>query len=169
MNKPVVISNSTPIILLQKIGQLDLLRQLYSKICIANAVYQEVIIDGAEKTGQGDFISKYDWIEIAEIKNIEAKTMFTTSLHDGEVETMILSMEKSADLCIIDDLLARKYAKRFNLNIIGTLGLLVTAKKRGFVKEVKPLINQLIEAGMFVGDDLYNAVISMAEERMSRV
>lgn len=164
MNNSIVVSNSTPIILLQKIGQLGLVQKLYSKIYIAKAVFQEVIIDGADKIEQNDFLAKYNWIEIVKIKNVEAKQMFTTSLHDGEVETMILAMEKSADLCILDDLLARKYAKRFNLNITGTLGLLIAAKKRGIVKEIKPLIEQLVDIGMFVGRDLYNSVISMARE-----
>lgn len=164
MIKYTVVSNSTPIILLQKIGYLDLLQKLYSKIYIAKAVYREIFIDGIEKTEKHDFLLKYNWIEIVEIKNIEAKKMFTTSLHDGEVETMILAMEKSADLCILDDLLARKYAKGFDLNVTGTLGLIVTAKKKGFIKEVKSLIDKLIDVGMFIGEDLYNIIISMANE-----
>ena len=164
MSNPVVISNSTPIILLQKIGQLDLLEKLYSKIYIPEAVYREVIIDGFEKINKNDFIAKYKWIEIEKIKNVEAKKMFTTSLHDGEVETMILAMEKTADLCILDDLLARKYARKFNLNITGTLGILIAAKNEQYIKEVKPLINKLIDVGMFIGDNLFNTIMSMAGE-----
>jgi len=58
MNDFVIVSNSTPIILLYKIGQLDLMQKLYSKIYIAQAVYQEIIINGADKIGQDDFLSK---------------------------------------------------------------------------------------------------------------
>ena len=164
MNNLVVVSNSTPIILLQKIGQLELFQKLYSKIYIAKAVYREVIIDGFEKVNQDDFISKYNWIKIVDIKNIEARKIFAASLHSGEVETMILAMEQFADLCILDDLLARKYAKRFDLNVTGTLGVLVAAKKKRLIKDVKSIINQLMDVGMFIGNDLYDIILSIADE-----
>jgi len=164
MNKPVVVSNTTPLILLQKIGQLELIQKLYTKIYIAEAVYQETVIEGNETTSRDDFVSKRDWIEIVEISNKDAKKMFTTNLHEGEVETMILAIEKSADLCIIDDLIARKYAKKLNLNITGTLGVVIVGKKRGIIKEVKPMINQLIDVGMYIGTDLYSTIISIAGE-----
>ena len=160
-----IVVNSTPLILLHKIGHLDLLQKLYGKVHIAEAVYQEVIIDGADKTGNSDLIPQDKWIEISKIHNDNARKAFVTSLHIGEVETMILAMEKSADLCVLDDLLARKYAKRLNLNVIGTLGVLVAAKRLKHIASVKPLLDQLKSVGMFISDGLYSSVLSLADEK----
>ena len=163
MNESIIISNSTPIILLHKIGQLDLLQKLYGKIYIADAVYKEVIIDGANMAGQ-DFIKQNKWIEIINIEDINAKKMFITSLHDGEVETIILAMEMNADLCVLDDLLARKHAKNFGLQITGTLGILIEAKNKSYVKEVKPILEKLKEIGMYIDSELYSTILLNANE-----
>lgn len=163
-DKSIVVANSTPLILLEKIGYIDLLKKLYSKIYIAEAVYQEVIVDGSNRTDGRDFVSQNDWIEIAKIRNIEAKTMFTTSLHSGEVETMILAMELPANLCILDDLLARKYAKSFNLDITGTLGVVVASKNKGYIKEARPLLDKLLNIGMYISNSLYSNTLSLVNE-----
>ncbi|MDR2571476.1 MAG: DUF3368 domain-containing protein [Oscillospiraceae bacterium] len=164
MNNPIVVVNSTPVMLLQKIGKLDLLQKLYNKIYIAEAVHQELIIDRTDKTNNNDFILFNEWIEIVKIQNDEARKTFVTSLHIGEVETMILALERSADLCVLDDLLARKHAKRLNLNIIGTLGVLITAKKLILIDAVKPLVDKLISEGMYISDELYKSVLSLTDE-----
>ena len=164
MDNPLVVVNSTPLILLNQIDRLDLLQKMYKKIFIAEAVYREVIVDGESNLVDGDFISRNNWIEVSKIQNDDARKTFITSLHIGEVETMILAMEKSADLCILDDLLARKHAKRLNINIIGTLGVLIAAKKMNHLDAVKPLLDQLVYSGMFISDTLYKTALSAANE-----
>ena len=164
MDNPVVVVNSTPVIFLHNIGHLDLLQKLYGKVFIATAVHKEVIIDNANTDNDYDFIAQCDWIEVINIKNENARKTFITSLHIGEVETMILAMEMSADLCVLDDLLARKHAKRLNLNVIGTLGILIAAKKLNHIDTVMPLINQLRSFGMYISDSLYDSVLSLAGE-----
>jgi len=164
MDKPLIVVNSTPLILLSNIGHLNLLEKLYNKIFIAEAVYHEVAAGGIGKRKKDDFISQNKWIEVAKIQNNNARKTFVTSLHIGEVETMILAMEKSADLCILDDLLARKHAKRLNINIVGTLGVLIAAKKMKHINEIKPLLDQLISNGMFVSNNLYGLALSAADE-----
>jgi len=163
MDSPVVVVNSTPIIFLNHIGHLDLLQKLYSKVLIAEAVYQEVIVNNSDNNCN-DFISQCNWIEVITIKNESARKAFITSLHIGEVETMILALEESAALCIIDDLLAWKHAKRLNLNVVGTLGILVAAKKLNYIDAVKPLTDQLISGGMYLSESVYDTVLSLANE-----
>jgi len=164
MNVPVVVANSTPVILLQKIGHLDLLQKLYSKIFIAQAVYEEIIIDESGNINERDFLLINKWIEVIKVQNIDAKKMFLTSLHAGEVETIILAMEKHADLCIFDDLLARKYAKKFDLNVTGTLGVLIAAKKKNYINSAEPLLDKLVSVGMYISGELYDTVLSLAGE-----
>ena len=160
MGEPIVVANSTPIILLHKVGQLELLNSLYSRIYIPQAVYKE-IVDGNVKE---DFISAHSFIDIVQIQNAETKRLFSPSLHEGETETIMLAMEMSADLCILDDLLARKYAKNAGFNITGTLGILLTAKNKGHIKAVKLIIDKLIAEGMYVDKELYLSVLDIAKE-----
>lgn len=159
-----VISNSTPLIALNKISRLDLLEKIYEKIIIPCAVYEEVILESTTRN-KNDFIKKSAFIEIMEIKNVEAKDLFKTSLHKGEVEVMILAKEIAADLCIIDDLLARKHTKYHKINITGTIGVILKAKELGIINEVKPIIVELINVGIYIDDKLYKRVIKIAGEK----
>lgn len=158
-----VIANSTPLIALNKIDKLNLLQHLYKQIIIPYAVYEEVILESNQKDIE-DFIKASGFIKIMKIKNEEAKKIFVTSLHKGEVEVMILAKEIDADLCIIDDLLARKYAKYHNLNITGTIGVILKAKELGIILEVKSTIDELIEAGIYIDTKLYNKILVLAKE-----
>jgi predicted nucleic acid-binding protein len=158
-----IIANSTPLIALNKIGKLYLLKQIYREIIIPYAVYEEVILESDTKESN-DFIKESGFINIMKIKNEEAKRLFVTTLHKGEVEVMILAKEIEADLCIIDDLLARRYAKYYNLNITGTIGVILKAKEQGIVSKVKPIMDELIDSGIYIDTKLYNRVIEIAYE-----
>ena len=164
MGEHIVVANSTPIILLEKVGQLDLLKQMYSRVLIPEAVYVEVITDGELRRGGHDFITGNHWIDIAQVKNNEARMLFSTNLHEGEVETILLAIERSADLCILDDLMARKYAQNAGLVITGTLGVIIAAKNKGWIDTVKPIMDRLLDVGMYIGNELYSTVLSAVKE-----
>lgn len=105
-----VIVNSTPIIILCNIGLLDVLKELYTEICIPEAVYREV----TEKDDSACQVLKMalDWIHVEKIANQSDKKMYKAKLHDGEVEVMILAQEGSVeDLVVIDDNAAKKNSK----------------------------------------------------------
>ena len=164
MSEHIVVANSTPIILLEKVGQLGLLERLYSSVLIPEAVYAEVITEGEIKRGGHDYLSSNHCVKIAKVQNTEAKLLFSTNLHEGEVETILLAIEKSADLCILDDLVARKYAKNVGLVITGTLGVIIAAKNKGHIDAVKPIMNRLLDVGMHIGNELYSTVLAAAKE-----
>lgn len=158
-----VIVNSTPIILLSNINQLDILKQIYGEIIIPQAVYNEV----TAKTDSAcqNLRNHFDWIKIENIKNPVQKKMYEAKLHDGEVEVMILAQEEpKADLVILDDNPAKKTAKFLNLSVTGTLGVLLKAKKLKIIKEVKPLIDALLANGFFVTQKVYDMVLEQASE-----
>ena len=149
-----VVVNSTPIISLDSIGRLDLLAKLYSKIYIPYAVYEEVCVDGDEKININSLLA-YSNFSIERVSNDAAKKYFATSLHKGEVETMILTTELEAGLCIIDDHVARNYAKFLGMKVTGTLGVLVKGKESGLIEKVTPIMDGLIHKGIYISDKLY--------------
>ncbi|MGB2841411.1 MAG: DUF3368 domain-containing protein [Halobacteriota archaeon] len=74
----------------------------------------------------------------------------------GEAETIALAEELNADAVLIDDLKARKIAKLRGLNITGSIGILLDAKDRGLVSEVKPLLEELMKKKIRIRKELYN-------------
>ena len=152
-----VVLNATPIISLNAIGRLDLLEKLYNKIYIPQAVYEEVCVDGDEVIDKNNLLS-FPKFSIERISNNDAKKYFSASLHKGEVETMILASELGVDLCIIDDQVARNHAKFLGLKVTGTLGVLVKSKEKGIVESVTPLMDTLIQRGIYVSNKLYEDI-----------
>ncbi len=158
-----IVVNSTPLIYFSIINKLDILKQLYGKVYVPYGAYEEVCIEGSSRVGS-DILKNSDFLIIEKIKNEDARKFFQTSLHKGEAEVMILGNEIKADLCIIDDLLARKYAKYLGFNITGTLGILIKAKEKGIIEKVKPLIDELIKNNIYINDKLYGTILKIADE-----
>lgn len=67
-------------------------------------------------------------------------------------------------VAILDDKKARRVAQDISLKITGTVGLLLKAKKDGVIDKIKPLLDQLNEAGFHVGESLYQNVLRLAKE-----
>ena len=158
-----VIVNSTPLIALAGINQLDILRKVYGNITIPKAVYEEINAKPDSKCAK-QLIDALDWIRIEKIANTEAKTYYKTQLHDGEVEVMILAKEQNADLVVIDDNNAKKHAKYLGLIVTGTLGVLMKAKTFGYISELKPLLEQMTKNHIYMSQKLICKCLEMVGE-----
>ena len=156
-----VIVNSTPLIILSRINHLSILKELYEEIIIPQAVFKEV-------TNKEDFICRQilknlHWIKMFDCKSNDRK-MYQAKLHAGEVEVMILAQELNADLIILDDNAAKKTAKYLGLNVTGTLGVLLKAKRENLIESVQPLIKMMLNNGFYLSDEVIRMTLSVAEE-----
>ncbi len=158
-----VIVNATPLIILCHIGQLDLLKKLYTKIIIPQAVYQEVCakLDSACQQVNDNL----DWIQVCVVSHPAERKMYQAKLHAGEVEVMILAREMNADLLVIDDKAAKKTAKYLGFTVTGTLGVLLRAKQIGVVQEVRPLLQAIRKNGFYVSATVADMVLTAAGEK----
>ena len=104
------------------------------------------------------------WIKVKAIENTEDKKLFRAKLHVGEVEVMILAEEMKADLLIMDDNAAKKTAKFLGMTVTGTLGVLIKAKREGYIEAIKPAIKALIADGLFIIEQVQNYVLEEAGE-----
>jgi predicted nucleic acid-binding protein len=77
---------------------------------------------------------------------------------------MILAQEVNADLVIIDDANAKKYAKYLKLPVTGTLGVLIKAKQSGYVDKLKPMLQMMIENGIYISQDLVKLCLKQVGE-----
>lgn len=158
-----VVVNTTPLIALSHVGQLDILKKLYGEIIIPEAVYRKLSVKTESVCKKMVDIS-LDWIHVDNIENQMAKSMYKTQLHDGEVEVMILSKEIVADVVIIDDANAKKHAKYLGLPVTGTLGALIKAKREGYVEELKPILKQMVEDGIYISQSVMELCLKQVGE-----
>ncbi len=156
-----VVSNTTPIISLFKLSQLELLKELYSEILIPTAVFQELEAGKNKKYYQD--VSKIDWIKIIEIKGKQAIKNFI-DLDLGEAEAIVLASEIDADLIILDEKLGRFYAKHADLKVTGTIGVLVKAKSDGLITELKPLLHELTKKDVWIDEKFIIEILNQVGE-----
>lgn len=165
MPKPsrVVVVNATPIISLALIDQLTLLRHLYNEVLIPPAVQAEVLAGGSSGIGRAH-LRQAGWIQVQSLQDPRRADLLS-DLDQGEAEVIALAQEIQADLVIIDERLGRRHAKRLGLTLTGTLGVLLRAREQEFVSAIAPLIEQLRQGGIRLGDAVVSEVLELAGER----
>jgi len=161
----IVVSNSSPIINLAAIGQLELLRQLYQQVIIPEAVFQELTAESGHHPGA--IVRQLDWVQTRTVSNRTVVTALQVEVDAGEAEAIALAQELAAGLLLIDERLGRIVAARLGIRVIGLLGVLIEAKNVGLIREIKPLVDALMNRGFRIGNDLYERVLQAAGEQKS--
>ena len=78
-----------------------------------------------------------------------------------------LAVELGASAIIIDDRPARRLAEVAGLNVIGTLGLLLEAKRAGHIRSIRAELDKLLETSFFLSQELYDQLLRLADEQGS--
>ena len=154
-----IVIDSSPLISLTVIDQLELLERLFSTVIVPQAVYREVKAakNRSEYERIVNFIKNRVYLSKEE-KNMRSK------LGDGETEAITLYFELNADLLIIDDKKARNEAKSKNIKFLGTLGILTLAKRKGFIRELRGYFIELIKNQRYFPIELMNQILTLNQE-----
>ncbi len=146
-SKGVVISNSSPLIILSQVGKLDLLNQIFEKVCIPQEVFDEVVTRNRVEVQQ-ERIKKAteDFIEI--IKPTTELT-FVRKMSLGEQEVLTLAVEKKPDYIILDDKRAINEAKDLNLKTTLTTEILRIAEEDDLIESYTDIMETLAKDGFF--------------------
>jgi predicted nucleic acid-binding protein len=153
-----VVADTSPLISLAVIDKLEILDDLFEKIVIPEVVWQELI--------------KYvDILSIPQVKkyqnriiSIKHATRSIANIDKGESEAIFLFEEIHADQLLIDDHEARKIAESRHIPCLGTLGVLIRAKQKGLLPELRSLFIQLIAKNRFYAVSLLNDILSAVNE-----
>lgn len=160
-----IISNTSPLLYLAKLGKLGLLKSLFRKIVIAEEVYREVVVRGKQQ-GFIDALAVEQaindkWVEVKKVSYLEARVRHTSELDAGELETIQLAQELKASMVLIDDAPARIIAESLNLVVKGTLYVIIETYKKKLMNkaETKDLLSQLISLGFRLSAEIYAKVL----------
>ena len=147
-----IISDTSCLILLDKIGELSILNKLFGNILTTSEVAKEF---GRPLPA---------WIEIKEPNNKNYQSIIEASVDKGEASAIALAIELDDCLLIIDDLKGRRFAHQLGLTIIGTIGVIVDAKLSGIIPSVIPILSKIKSTNFRITEQLELLILKLAGE-----
>jgi len=161
----IIVSNTTPLIGLASIGKFHLLHDLFIKVYIPQAVYKEAVVLGYEEGGaKEEVISASAWMKVIQIQDQLAVNVLLDELDIGEAETIVLACEMNASWVLMDEKKGRRKLNQLSLQKIGTVGILLKAKKVGLLSEIRPHLKQLRSQGFSISDSVSDSVLKQSGE-----
>jgi predicted nucleic acid-binding protein len=148
----IIISDTSCLILLEKLGKLELLKTVFGKLTIT-----QIVADEFEKAIP-------EFIEIENPKDKNYQRILESFLDSGEASAIALALEKENPLLIIDDYKARREAKQLRIKYTGTLGILIVAKEKGLIDSVTEILDDIKKTDFRISERLVNEIILKSGE-----
>lgn len=158
----VLVTDTGPLIALAGIGQLGLLRELYSAVVVPQAVHGEVLAGGSFATGLANY-QQADWLDVIDAG--EPDLSLLALLDEGEAAVIALARARKITLVLIDEQKARKVARDiYGLTVIGSVHVLIEAKQRGLLERVGGAIQGMRDNGYRLHDTIVRYALEAAGE-----
>ncbi|MES9903396.1 MAG: DUF3368 domain-containing protein [Sedimenticola sp.] len=156
------IINASPLIFLSRSRHLDLLQAFAEEVWVPEPVATEIL-----HRGQHDItaraIKQTEWLITKPVSSIPI-IITEWRLGAGESSVLALASEHSGTETIIDDLAGRKCAASLNIPVRGTLGIVLVAKKRGLIPQARPIIEDMMTAGLYLSRKVVCEALSRVGE-----
>lgn len=156
MVEPVLVADSSPLIALARIDHLHLLQRLAAEVWVSSAFWNEVT-EHREPPGAVE-VAAADWLVRREPERASVEPL-RILVDPGEAEAIALAGEGAGRWLLADNSRARQVAQRLEIRCIGTIGILRRAKPAGLIPQVRPLLEALEEAGIYLTPRLIEAVL----------
>jgi len=147
-----IISDTSCLIVLQKIGELDLLHKMYGIIITT----EEVAAEYGEELPY--------WIEVKSVQNKQTQKLLSLQIDDGESSAIALGLETDNCTLVIDDLKARRIAQKLNLKYTGTIGIIIKAKLNGIIPSILPLLVKMKATNFRISSEMEAIALKEANE-----
>jgi predicted nucleic acid-binding protein len=148
----IVISDTSTLILFQKIDAFDLLEKVYGELITTPEIAEEF----GEKLP--------DWVKIQSVCDTKYQKFLETQVDYGEASAIALAAEFENVTLLLDDLKARKLATKLSFKVTGTLGVIHKAKQMSIIPKVKPLINKLLTTDFRIADNITEEILKLNNE-----
>jgi predicted nucleic acid-binding protein len=152
----IVVSDTSPLTALLSVGEEEILPCLFGKVIVPIAVREELM--------QSHELLP-DWLEVRDVVDLAAAKRLTLMVDEGEAEAIELAKELHADLLLIDERKGRRLAVAEGVSVIGLLGVVVLAKRRGLIPSARDLIVALKDqAGFYLSGELVDRALASVGE-----
>lgn len=138
-----------------------MLQELFDEVYIPKAVFEEITTTVKPFS---DSLADFSKTRIKQVKNKVALSILSHELDLGESEAIVLALENNISDILIDEHKGRRIAVLKGLHPIGTIGVLIQAKKKGYIKSIKPLLNELLQNNIYISKELYKYSLKLANE-----
>jgi hypothetical protein len=155
--KSTVVSNATPLIALAWLEKLPLLPRLFDTIYIPQAVQDELLYN-PDAIGVTEFRAA-PWLHVTPVTNPLAVVLLLDQLDAGESEAIVLAHELQAGMLLMDERRGRRRAIQGGLTVVGTLGILIEARKHSFIGPLAPLLDKLKHLPFYMSQALITQVL----------
>ena len=147
-----VISDTSCFIILSKIDELSLLTKVFNHIVTTTEVANEF----------GKTLP--EWVSIEAPTDKYTQQILENQIDKGESSAIALALEKPGCTIILDDLKARKIADKLGLKVTGTIGVIITAKKKGAIQSIKPFLQKIQKTDFRISKNLEQEALIEAGE-----
>lgn len=161
----IVIADSTPLNYLILIDQAELLPQLFDRVLIPPAVFEELHHQETPDVVRRWIAGPPSWLHVQALRSAPDPAL--GSLDPGEREAIALAEELQAEQLLLDDADARREAARRGLPFIGTLGILRQGARRDLL-DLRAVLAQLQETSFFVDPTLIQSLLDEEARRKRR-
>ena len=152
---------TSPLIALSILGRTDLLKSLFGEWVVPGRVAKESTADGKAFSKQ---LATALEGHIVELGDDSMSDVLAMTLDRGEAEVISLAEHRRSGIVLLDDRKGRRLAAQRGLTAIGTVGLLLRARRSGLVSEVRPLLDRLMSSGIRISKPLYSHALEIAGE-----
>ena len=159
-----VVCDAGPLIHLARAGHFELLQDLFGRVLIPPAVYQEVAIRGKGEDGSNELVHA-TWSQQRHPRRSSLVAALATFLGSGEAEAIALAGERPHTLLLIDEIHGRRVARNMRITIRGTLGILLQGFRAGSVPDLEAAISRMRERGTWIADELVKAILAASRRR----
>ncbi len=144
--------NASPLIFLGRLGRFDVLPALAEEVLVPEPVLTEVRVRDSPEALQTQ-LAKLERVRFEPEAPVSANIL-AWDLGRGESQVITIALRNKGAVAVLDDLQARRCAYSMGLRVMGTLGVLLRAKRAGFILAARPLVTELVESGMYLDPDL---------------
>jgi predicted nucleic acid-binding protein len=160
----ILVADASALIALATCDSLFLLEAIFGNVLVPEAVLSEVTtIDKPQSARLQTYLH-------GKVRSVDMQRfIYLDAFADaGETQAMLLYKEVGADYLLIDDKRGRKVAKINQIKTVGTLGVLLQAKRAGFIPCIAPLIDQISASPVYMSEGLIQIVLEFAGETEQR-
>jgi predicted nucleic acid-binding protein len=157
----ILVADCSALVALATCDALSFLDQLFGTVVVPAAVYREAVVGNKPEAEQ---LRVYLQGRVRAL-DPEHPVLLDGFSGPGETEAMLLYRQLQASYLLIDDRRGRRMARINNIEVIGSLGVLLNAKQAGLIKAVKPYLQRLSASDLYLSDALISMVLELAGER----